>query len=297
MKNYLRHSLLLLSIAFSSTSQAQSDPVWVNGINYELNEETKTASVTYGGDYVGDIVIPSSVNGYSVTSIGDYAFTGCDGLISVTIPSSVTSIGERPFGDCVALTSVTIPNSVISIGAFAFNGCTALTSLTLPNTITSLERNLFMGCTLLTSIEIPDAVTSIGPAAFSGCSALTSITLPEAVTSIGRWAFEGCSALTTVVCEAVSLPTCDENVFAHVPTESATLYVPAVSVGAYSSTEPWNSFGSILAINDIGTKIQGVACKTNNGASTSSLYNIGGQRISKPGRGIFIKNGNVFIAK
>ena len=63
---HLRYSLLLLqSIAFSNTSQAQSDPVWVNGINYEFNEETKTASVTYGGDYVGDIVIPSSVKGYA----------------------------------------------------------------------------------------------------------------------------------------------------------------------------------------------------------------------------------------
>ena len=98
---HLRYSLLLLlSIAFSNTSQAQSDPVLVNGINYELNEETKTASVTYGGDYVGDIVIPSSVKGYSVTSIGDHAFTGCNTMTSITMPNTITSIGERAFGEC-----------------------------------------------------------------------------------------------------------------------------------------------------------------------------------------------------
>lgn len=317
---YLRYSLLLLlSIAFSNTSQAQSDPVWVNGINYELNEETKTASVTFGGEYYGDIVIPSSVNGYSVTSIGDHAFTGCNTMTSITMPNTITSIGERAFGECSGLTSITIPNSVTTISAFAFDTCTGLTSITIPNSVTSIDRNVFMNCSGLTSIHIPDVVTSIGPSAFAYCSSLTSITIPDAVKSIGFGAFSYCSsltavtigssveeidhtafmfctALTTVVCKAVTPPALADNVFAFIP-EDAILYVPSGSVEAYRNDAKWAVIYFVKTLNDVPTSIEAVKGHADTGASNSAMYNLGGQRISKPGRGIFIKNGNVYIAK
>ena len=117
----------------------------------------------------------------SVTSIGDYAFSGCSGLTSVTIPESVTSIGGNAFSGCSGLTSVTIPESVTSIGSYAFYGCSGLTSVT-----------------------IPESVTSIGSYAFSGCSGLTSVTIPESVTFDNMYgnayngAFNGLSANASV---------------------------------------------------------------------------------------------------
>ena len=77
-------------------------------------------------------VIPT--NG-SVTSIGDYAFSGCNGFTSVTIPDSVTSIGGAAFADCSGLTSITIGNGVTSIGDSAFRDCTGLTSIAFNGTI------------------------------------------------------------------------------------------------------------------------------------------------------------------
>lgn len=74
--------------------------------------------------------VTSVVLSDSVTSIGNYAFSGCTSLTSVTIPGSVTSIGGAAFQGCTGLTSVTIPNSVTSIGSAAFQGCTSLTSVT-----------------------------------------------------------------------------------------------------------------------------------------------------------------------
>ena len=134
----------------------------------------------------------------SVTSIGSYAFCGCSGLTSITIPDSVTSIGDDAFRYCSGLTSVTIGNSVTSIGDYAFDGCSGLTSITIPDSVTSIGSAAFYNCSGLTSITIPDSVTSIGGSAFQDCSGLTSITIPDSVTSIGSTAFSGCSSLESI---------------------------------------------------------------------------------------------------
>ena len=147
-----------------------------------------------GGKKVeGDLIIPDSV-----TSIGNYAFSGCSGLTSVTIGNGVTSIGSGAFRDCTGLTSATIPDSVASIGSSAFSGCTGLTSITIPDSVTSIGGGVFIGCTGLTSITIPDSVTSIGGYAFSGCTGLTSVTIGNSVKTIGEYAFSHCTGLTSV---------------------------------------------------------------------------------------------------
>ena len=134
----------------------------------------------------------------SVTSIGNYAFSGCTGLTSITIPDSVTSIGSSAFYKCTGLTSVTIGNSVTSIGDYAFEGCSGLTSVTIGNSVTSIGYEAFRDCKRLTSITIPESVTSIGNWAFSGCTGLTSVTIGNSVTSIGNWAFDGCDNLQDI---------------------------------------------------------------------------------------------------
>ena len=145
-----------------------------------------------------DIVIPSVYNGERVTAIGDYAFDGCSGLTSITIPAGVTTIGNSAFHGCSGLTSITIPESVTGIGNFAFHGCSSLTSITIPESILHINICAFSGCSSLTSITIPAGVTSIGDSAFDGCSGLTSITIPDSVTSIGDDVFWRCSSLTSI---------------------------------------------------------------------------------------------------
>ena len=171
------------------------------GVTYTLNND-ETATVSDCDGTVTSIKIPSNVesNGqtYTVTSIGNFAFSWCTGLTSVTIPDSVTSIGYGAFSECISLTSVTIPDSVTSIGNAAFSMCYGLASVTIPDSVTSIGRNAFSDCTNLTSVTIPDSVTSIGRNAFWGCAGLTSITIPDSVTSIGDFAFYYCTGLTSV---------------------------------------------------------------------------------------------------
>lgn len=86
----------------------------------------------------------------SVTSIGDWAFNGCDSLTSITMPDGVTEIGESAFASCSSLTTVTIPDSVSKIGEGAFKGCSSLTSMTIPESVTSIGYGAFYGCNELT---------------------------------------------------------------------------------------------------------------------------------------------------
>ena len=145
----------------------------------------------------GDLVIPGGV-----TSIGNYAFTKCSGLTSITISAGVTSIGEYAFYGCSGLTSITIPAGVTSIGNYAFYGCSGLTSITIPAGVKSIGNYAFNKCSGLTSVTIPAGVKSIGNYAFNKCSGLTSVTIPSSVENIGEYAFNGCGDLTSVTIPA-----------------------------------------------------------------------------------------------
>lgn len=180
--------IFTLLLPIGTWAEVYTDPA--TNIMYSYNVSNGTASVKGGSksvggnpDATGDITILSSfiVDGitYPVTAIGQFAFNGCKGLTSVTIPNSVTTIYRGVFYNCSGLTSVTIPSSVTSIGTEVFYGCRSLTTLTLPSNLTSIPGELFYGCSGLTSITIPSGVTKIGEAAFRGCSGLTSVHISD----------------------------------------------------------------------------------------------------------------------
>ncbi len=165
--------------------------------DYYYTVSNGEATITDVDPYIaGDVVIPSTLDGYPVTSV---SIASCSNLTSVTIPEGVTSVSIR---DCSSLTSVTIPEGVTSIGSFAFSGCSSLTSVTIPSSVTSIGSSAFDGCSSLTSVTIPSSVTSIGNYAFSGCSSLTSVTIPSSVTSIGSDAFYWCNSLTSIAVDS-----------------------------------------------------------------------------------------------
>ncbi|MFP3155568.1 leucine-rich repeat protein [Lachnospiraceae bacterium ZAX-1] len=139
----------------------------------------------------GTVRIPSEINGYPVTSIGENAFYNSAALSSVAIPDSVTAIGDAAFAGCSNLTDINIGNGVISIGSYAFADCSSLTAIAIPDSVTAIGDAAFAGCRSLTDIDIPSSVTAIGGVAFARCGSLTSITIPDSVTAIGHQAFYG----------------------------------------------------------------------------------------------------------
>ena len=191
----------------SGTAVPVGGPIAVGGITYTVltlpsGRENGTVEVGRNLNASGNITIPATItngeNTYTVTSIGNSAFSSCSGLTSVTIPDGVTSIGNSAFSYCSGLTSVTIPDSVTSIGNGAFSWCSDLTSVTIPDSVTSIGNHAFF-FTGLTSITIPDGVTSIGNRAFGKCTSLSSITFAGInPPSFGPTAFDHYNNLQTI---------------------------------------------------------------------------------------------------
>ena len=142
---------------------------------YEINGNNVTITDCEFGTS-GELVIPDTIKGKTVTTIGEKAFQ-YNKLTSITIPDGVTSIGDSAFANCTRLISITIPDRVSSIGNNAFGGCHRLTNITIPDGVTSIGEKAFSSCTDLMSITIPDGVTSIGDYTFFYCINLMSITI------------------------------------------------------------------------------------------------------------------------
>ena len=114
MKNQLlfKAALLLLGLLIGSRSAGAYD-FMLDGIYYKFNLDRYTVSVVDDGnrytsfphvEYRGDIVIPQTLTyqgeNYTVTAIGDNAFSSCDSLTSISFPSTIKTIGKNAFWGC-----------------------------------------------------------------------------------------------------------------------------------------------------------------------------------------------------
>ncbi len=147
----------------------------------------------------GDIVIPSTIEGYPVVQIDDYAFANCQGIENVTIFDNVEIIDVSAFRGCINLKNISLPYSLIYIGDSAFYECEKLTSIEIPNNVIYIGGWAFHACSNLVSVALPDGISSIEEWTFSECTSLSNITIPNSVTSIGEMAFGECTNLTEII--------------------------------------------------------------------------------------------------
>ncbi len=204
------------------------------------------------------------------------------------IPNSVTAIGDYAFSDCVGLTSVTIPNSVTAIGRSAFANCTGLTSITIPNSVTAISDHAFSNCSGLTSVTIPNSVTTISMSTFANCTGLTSITIPNSVTAISEYAFSNCTAVNTIYCYAINPPISgsSNSVFQAVDISKVVLHVVKGADAAYQEADPWKDF-IILADLEAQSGIEGIEADGSN--APAEFFNLNGVRVANPENGLYIK--------
>ena len=184
------------------------------------------ATITGYSGGVAALFIPETIDGHTVTAIGNRAFKGNLRLAAVTIPDTVTESGQDAFSGCTGLTSIKLPKNLKTLERDAFRGCTGLTSVLIPKTVenthyyydgiyspfrgcnnlqevkfedgmTRIPNSILCFCAAKLNIVIPDSVTEIGEAAFLN-SGIVAVTIPDAVTEIEEDAFRGCTGLTDI---------------------------------------------------------------------------------------------------
>jgi len=155
-----------------------------DGFNIAVLNETFAEIVLYTDTAKKDAIIPDSINGIPVISVGYCAFFGYQ-LTNITIPNSVRIIGPRAFAGN-NFNNVTIPNSVTVIGDDSFRESN-ITGVNIPNSVTVIGSSAFTR-NKLTGVTLPNSVASIGDSAFT-YNQLTDITIPNSVVSIGHYAF------------------------------------------------------------------------------------------------------------
>ena len=190
----------------------------------------KTVTITKYTGTESTVILPSTINSWPVTKIGEDALKDNTTITSVTIPDSVTEIGANAFAGCTNLTSVNYAgdwskltiqsgnpavedavNAQLFDFKFILNNTAVIVisykgtaaDVTIPSCykgkpVTMIDHAAFHDNSAVTSVTIPDSVTSISDDAFAYCSSLTNISIPNSVTFIGFSAFNSCTSLMTV---------------------------------------------------------------------------------------------------
>lgn len=152
---------------------------WEENINYTEGltfSYTKDGYIVSGigvADYESDIIIPSEYNNVKVIGIGEYAFTNCSNIVSITIPDSVVYIMNNAFENCSGLKTINLPNTISKIEAYTFANCQSLKIFNIPSSITYISEYAFENCSSLEKVVIPSSVTTIEASTFYNCNILS----------------------------------------------------------------------------------------------------------------------------
>lgn len=148
MRTNIILSVFVLPLA-SVVCSAQTE-ITNEGLVYTVNEDG--TSVTLAGMEAGNdatvLSVPETVEGYSVTAVGDDAFSGNKVLTQVVLPATVTEIGARAFYECISLTDATLGEGTVHIGESAFDKCDGLSTILIPAGTESIDSRAFADCSL-----------------------------------------------------------------------------------------------------------------------------------------------------
>ena len=181
-------------VLFGANAMAQeltSGEFMVNGIKYNGDAETQTASIIgiEEGFAQTEVNIPETVNGFTVTSIAYRAFANAKTMLSFTMPNTVVAIEGYAFRGCTNLQVINLSEQLNSIGEYAFHKDESLSSILIPNSVTTIGTCAFGQCINLKTVELSQSLERLEDALFSNCTNLESVELPNSIKSIGNDAF------------------------------------------------------------------------------------------------------------
>ena len=245
-----------------------------NDFSFDVMEDETVVITGYHGTKTV-LSIPSSINGYTVTAIGNFAFAENETVLTIIIPETVHTVGEFAFANSAIMT-ISGGNGVVSLGESCFSGASALKTPFIPSGVTEIPDYCFEYCNAFIDVIIPDNIVTIGDYAFYGCNYLNSVEISESVAQIGTGAFAGCKNLATVDVPS-TLSGIDEAIFG-----SAEISYYAASILKLLSVKQLTKASVQLSWNEIdnadgyklyrkqGTSGNYALIKTITGTSTSN---------------------------
>lgn len=183
-----------------------------------------------------------------VATIGQYAFTYCSGLTSLTFEdgSNLTTIGNDSFMSCTNLVNVILPNKVTSIGSQAFNSCTKLQSIIIPNSVTTMSYGIFGSCYQLKNITIPASVISMGATVFYNCTQLQKVIFEGQVPNLQNNIFYNCTLIELFdFSNCTTIPTlANVNTLGH--KTGCKIVVPDALYDTWTTASVWSSVTNVV---------------------------------------------------
>lgn len=188
-----------------ATTATGNSPIAKTDFEYSVNNDGSLMITKYIGTEK-NVVVPSGIDGKAVTKIGEYAFTGCDGVESVTMPPTVNGINKKAFFNAAGLKNINISEenaTFMSIDGVLFRKektkllCYPMgrteDKYEIPSGVVEIGEDAFENVTSLKNVEFSRDVKEIAVHAFVDCASLESVTLYRSVASIEDDAFVGCS--------------------------------------------------------------------------------------------------------
>ncbi len=250
---------LLVVLLFGSLIPLPANAASIGDLTYSITNGNVTIT-DCNTSASGEMIIPETIDGYPVKTIGDNAFKGCSALTSVTIPASITKIGSQAFYNCTNLKDVYITDlkawcqikcdsSVSSPMLYAknlyLNGQKVTGELIIPSGVTRIGSGAFYDCQGITSVTIPSGVRTIGSYAFAFCD-ITNVNLPSGLTEIDDGAFYSCELTNLNIPASVS--SIGENLFGLFLDSPIVLTVNSVYARKYAES---NGFPYILVLESL----------------------------------------------
>lgn len=121
----------------------------ISNFEYSIISGNNVQITGYSGSDIR-VEVPANIDGYSVTSVYNYAFKNNKIVKVLKISSGITSIKYGAFLNCTSLETVELSNTITTIGSNAFKGCTNLTKITIPDSVTSIQATSFVDCPNIT---------------------------------------------------------------------------------------------------------------------------------------------------
>lgn len=177
----------------------------------------------------GKMVIPSVIDGYPVTGIGDSAFLNCGVITEAVVPGSVKHIGPAAFQNCTNMGNLTLSEGLLSIERETFSRCSQLQAVTIPNSVTNVGYDAFIVCSNLQSIVFGAGLDEIQSGMFLWCTRLKTVTLPPALKYLGSSSFYFCTELQNLPLPATLYSIGDLAFYGSGLTH---LYIPAATTNA-----------------------------------------------------------------